>query len=74
MIEQILIAVTTVPAVFLTQSNSAALRKWACIAGLAGEPFWFYSSWQTSSWGIFVTAIAVTLCWAMGVKTYWMTK
>lgn len=72
MLDQMLIAVTTIPAVFLSQSSRVGLQRWACLFGLAGEPFWFYSSYQTQSWGVFAVAIAVTFGWLMGFRNFWL--
>lgn len=72
MIAQIAIALTGVTAIWLSQSQSAQARRFACLFGLAGQPFWFYSAWQAEQWGIFVLCILYTVSWARGVKTNWL--
>ena len=41
--DQIAIVLTGTTAIWLSQDERAAWRKWACIIGLCGQPFWFYS-------------------------------
>lgn len=72
MIEQIGIAATGVTAIFLSQDKREHVRKWACISGLIGQPFWFYSSWVAGQFGIFILCFLYTLAWARGFKAHWM--
>lgn len=74
MIEQIVIALTGVPAVWLSQDKKPKLRRWAPILGLIGQPFWIYSSWKAQQWGIFVLCFLYTWGWARGLKTHWGRK
>jgi hypothetical protein len=73
MIEQIAIAIFGVYAVFLSQSDRASHRRWACVFGLIGQPFWFYATWKAGQWGIFALCFLYTISWARGVHTYWWT-
>jgi hypothetical protein len=72
LIEQIGIAVCGLTAVFLSQDSRESWRKWACIFGLIGQPFWFYATWQAEQWGIVVLCFFYTYSWARGIKTYWL--
>lgn len=45
MIDQIAIALTGVVAIFLTQSSNPEHRRYACLFGMASQPFWFYAAW-----------------------------
>jgi len=74
MIEQAGIAVFGVAAVFLSQDERAHWRRWACIAGLAGQPFWFYATWKAGQWGMFALCFLYALSWARGVRTYWWKR
>lgn len=74
MLEQIGIALTGVTAIALSQDVRESWRKWACIFGLIGQPFWFYSSWMAEQWGIFALCFLYTLAWARGFKAHWMAK
>ena len=72
MLSQIVIAVTGIIAIWLTQDKREKRQKYACIFGLAGQPFWFYVTFNAEQWGIFVLTIAYTFAWLKGVHTYWI--
>ena len=71
--DQLVIALTGAVAVWLSQDKRAARRKWACIFGLAGQPFWFYATWTAEQYGIFVSCLLYTYSWASGVKNNWFS-
>lgn len=70
--EQIGIAICGVTAVFLSQDSRATWRKWSCIFGLIGQPFWFYTAYTHEQWGIFALSFLYTFSWARGFKTNWI--
>lgn len=72
MTAQIFIAIFGVTAVALSQSKLKARRRWACIFGLIGQPFWFYAAWQGQQWGIFVLSFIYTASWLHGLWNYWL--
>jgi hypothetical protein len=72
MIEQAFIAVTELIAIWLVQDKRDEFRKWACIFGLLGQPFWMYSSYQANQWGAFVLCFFFTAAWLKSVKQYWL--
>ena len=72
MIAQIAIMMTGVTAVFLSQSKSERLRKFACIFGLIGQPFWFYAAFTAEQWGILALTLVYTASWARGFRNNWM--
>ena len=74
MIEQIAIAVTGLVAIWLTQQRREGWKRYACLFGIVGQPFWFYSSYQAEQWGIFVLAVFYTYAWMVGIKNNWMVK
>jgi hypothetical protein len=57
--EQIGIALTGLLAIWLTQHKKVAYQRFACIFGLARQPFWFYSAYQGQQWGIFYSASSI---------------
>lgn len=71
MIEQIMIAVLGVTAVFLSQCENIEFRKWAGIVGLLGQPFWFIAAYKADQWGIFALCFLYTFAWAKGVYVHW---
>jgi len=72
MIIQIIIAITGVVAIFLTQAENKQTQRYACLFGLAGQPFWIATTWESQQWGIFVLTLFYTLAWLKGVKTHWI--
>ena len=72
MIEQILIACTGAVAIWLSQDARESWRKYACLFGMAGQPFWFYSAWQGEQWGIFILSFFYAWAWLKGVRTHWL--
>tara|TARA_R110000868_G_scaffold111743_6_gene301449 strand:- start:429 stop:653 length:225 start_codon:yes stop_codon:yes gene_type:complete len=70
--EQMIIAATGALAIFLTQQRNAALQKYACLVGMAGQPFWLMATYQADQAGMFALSAFYTLTWAMGVWTHWI--
>lgn len=72
--DQIGIALTGAIAVFLTQDSRESWRRWACIFGMAGQPFWFYATYKAEQYGMFALSVLYALAWARGIKNHWMKK
>ena len=72
-LDQIGIALSGVIAVWLTQDKRESWRRWACIFGMLGQPFWFYATWKAEQWGIFALCTLYTYAWARGVWTHWLS-
>lgn len=70
--DQVLIAVFGVVAVFLTQARSSKAQRWACILGMASQPAWFYAAITAEQWGIVVLNCLYTLAWGKGIWTHWL--
>ena len=70
--EQIAIAFTGVTAIWLSQSKNADWRRYACLFGLVGQPFWFYAAISAEQWGIVVLCCLYTVSWARGVLNNWI--
>jgi len=74
-IDQIAIAVTGVTAIWLTQQPNEKWKKYACLFGMAGQPFWFYSMWDAEKWGVFALCFFYMYAWGVGIRSNWfMTK
>jgi hypothetical protein len=71
---QIAIMFTGVIAILLTQSESAERRRYACLFGLAGQPFWLWSAAEAGQWGVLLMCSLYTYAWAKGVRTHWLRK
>jgi len=70
--EQILIALTGVVAILLSQQSRDDIKKYACIFGVAGQPFWFYSSYINEQWGIFTLCFFYSYAWLLGLYNNWI--
>jgi len=71
-LEQVAIALTGGTAIWLTQQKNDSLKKYACLFGLAGQPFWFYSAYSTEQWGILSLTIFYTYAWWLGLRNEWL--
>lgn len=71
-IAQLGIACTGVTAIFLTQTKSANLQRFACIFGIAGQPFWIWSAIEAQQWGILALTTLYAFAWAKGCWTHWL--
>ena len=70
--EQIGIALFGVLGIWLSQDPEPNRRKFACIAGLLGQPFWFYATYKAAQWGMFGLCFAYTYAWARGFMLHWV--
>lgn len=70
--EQLAIALTGVVAIFLSQQSNEKLKKYACILGLIGQPFWFLATYKAEQWGIFAMCFLYTWMWGLGFYNNWI--
>ena len=70
--EQVAIAMTGVVAIWLSQDARAGWRRWACIFGIAGQPFWFYAAYTAEQWGIFALCFLYSYAWLKGIRNNWL--
>jgi hypothetical protein len=60
--------------IWLTQQKIDELKKYACIVGLIGQPFWLISSYNAEQWGILALSVFYTYTWCLGLKNHWFVK
>jgi len=72
MIAQIGIAFLGITAIWLSQDENIERRKYACIVGLANQPFWLYATYAAEQWGIFGLCFFYTWAWFKGFKQHWI--
>lgn len=70
--DQIAIAVTGAFAAWLSQERREHWRRWACIFGIVGIPFWFLASWRAEQWGIFAVTALYAMAWLRDVWVHWI--
>jgi hypothetical protein len=74
MVEQIVIGMCGVAAVFLSQDQRANVRRYACLFGLAGQPAWFWTTWHAKQYGIFALCILYAFSWVRGFYVHWIKR
>lgn len=70
--EQLAIALTGCIAIWITQQGNDKFKRYACLFGMAGQPFWFYSAYTGEQWGIFLLCIFYTYSWGLGIYNNWI--
>lgn len=71
-IDQVAIPILGAAAAWLSQARTESSRRWACIFGMLGQPFWFYASWHAEQWGIFAVSVLYAFAWMKGLWVYWI--
>jgi hypothetical protein len=52
-------------------SRKGSSQRWGFVVGLAGQPFWMWSSLQTGDWGIFLVSCWFTWRHIVGIRNHW---
>ena len=73
-IDQIAILLTGVVAIWLTQDKREHWRRWACIFGMVGQPFWIHTALSAEQYGIFVINLLYTYAWGRGIWNHWLCQ
>lgn len=69
-LDQVMIPLTGLVAAWVVQDTRGHVRRWACIIGLLGQPFWFYSTWTASQWGTFILVVGYTVSFLRGLWNF----
>ena len=70
--DQVAIAFTGVIAIWLSQDERSNFRKYACLFGITGQPFWMYSAIVAEQWGILTLTFFYTWAWIKGIRVHWL--
>lgn len=70
--EQLGIALFGVTAILLTQDPRPSRRRYACLFGLLGQPFWIYAAWKSQQWGTGLVSALYAAAWMRGVWHEWL--
>jgi hypothetical protein len=73
-IDQAVIAIFGVAAVWLSQDARDRFRRWAPICGLITQPAWVYTTYVHEQWAILALTALYTFAWAKGFFHYWIRK
>lgn len=71
---QLCIGLTGGIAILLSQQANVSIKKYACIFGLIGQPFWFYMAVDNGLWGVFALNIFYAYSWGLGLYNNWLKK
>lgn len=72
--DQIAIVLLGPTAIWLSQDARPQWRRWACVAGMLSQPFWFYTAWQAEQWGVFAVCFLYAASWIKGFWTNWIKR
>jgi len=71
---QIAIVLFCMSSIFIVNDPRPRVSRWGCLFGLMSEPFWFYTTYTHSQWGIFAASFVYAFSWARGVYHQWIRK
>jgi hypothetical protein len=71
-IEQLIIGVCGIASVWLVNDPREHWRRWACVIGLAAQPFLMFATFKAAQWGIFALSFVYAIGWLRGVRHYWI--
>ena len=71
---QIGIAICGVTAIYLSQDTNPKRQRFACLFGLAGQPFWLWETISSQQWGIAALCVLYTWSWFRGFRAHWLKR
>jgi hypothetical protein len=66
---QFCVAVIGLASIYAALHTSVAVRKFAPILGLVGQPFWFYVTITAEQWGMVALCLAYTVVY---LRSLWV--
>lgn len=72
MLIQIVITLTGIAAIWLANDPRESWRRYACLFGLAGQPAWIYTAWESEQWGVVLLTAVYTVAWGKGFVGQWV--
>lgn len=72
-VAQALIALTSLAAMWMV-TRGESWSKWGFVVGLAGQPFWLYSTFVSAQFGMFIVSALYTWFWAQSIWEEWFSK
>ncbi|EUC20910.1 hypothetical protein [Paraburkholderia hospita] len=73
-VEQAFIGLCGALAIYLSQDSRIRWRRWACIFGLAAQPFWFDMAWRAHQYGVLALSLVYAASWARGLAAHWLMR
>jgi len=71
---QVVLAIISLLPIALSQVKSPKIRRYDCIAGLIGQPFWFSYGWYIEAWSLCFLGVIYFGVFAYGFHTKWLKK
>lgn len=71
-VSQMMIFCFGVTAVWLSQSPDLYWVRFACLFGMASQPFFIYISVYARQWGVLALTLIYAVGWFRGVNLYWL--
>lgn len=68
---QIAIVVFGLPAIWLA-NRMESWKKWGCIVGMLGQPFWIYTTIVNKQYGMLFLTFCYVYAWGQGIYYYWI--
>lgn len=73
-VEQVFIGLCGALAIYLSQDSRPRWRRWACIFGLAAQPFWFDMAWRAHQYAVLALSLVYAASWARGLAAHWLIR
>lgn len=70
--DQIMIAITGMASIWLTQQHRESWKRYACLIGMAGQPFFLYATFIAEQWGMLLLSSFYTYSWGLGIYNNWI--
>lgn len=64
---QVIILLSGGLSIWMTQAGREGVRRFACVVGMVGQPWWLWSAWSHAQWGQFAVSVLITFAWLRGV-------
>jgi hypothetical protein len=68
----IVISVLSLASISLAYYKAKDLRRFACLFGLAAQPFWIAHVVMSEAWGILPLTPAYTVLYLVAIKQHWL--
>lgn len=69
--DQVIIVITGMLSIWLTQQHRESWKRYACIIGIIGQPFFLYATYTASQWGMLILTMFYTYSWGLGIYNNW---
>lgn len=71
-VDQLAIMLTGVISAWMLNDLRGHIRKWGCVIGLLGQPFWAWSTFNHSQWGMLAVTVGYTVAFMRGIWVMWI--